>query len=163
MSASAETRTGVRIDPRTQIGAVRLTVSDLGRSQTFYERALGLPASESDDGTVAFGPAGERPLVELRGDSSAPRARPPGDRALPPRRARSVTAGSGLRPMPDAIPRTWIMTLQDRAIGRKLQRRTIEAIGGVQTLIEIDSCHMVMVSEPEQLAEILVGRCGLYV
>jgi len=65
--------------------------------------------------------------------------------------------------MPDDVPRTWIMTLQDRAIRPKLQRRTIEAIGGVQTLIEIDSCHMVMVSEPERLAEILVGRCGLYV
>jgi pimeloyl-ACP methyl ester carboxylesterase len=65
--------------------------------------------------------------------------------------------------LPDDIPRTWVMTLRDRAIVPKLQRKTMEAIGGVQTLIEIDSCHMVMVSEPEQLAEILVGRCGLYV
>jgi hypothetical protein len=29
----------------------------------------------------------------------------------------------------------------------------------VQTLIEIDTCHCLMVSEPERLAEILVGRC----
>jgi hypothetical protein len=32
----------------------------------------------------------------------------------------------------------------------------------VQTLIEIDTCHMLMVSEPERLAEILIGRCRLY-
>jgi catechol 2,3-dioxygenase len=39
----------------------------------FYERAIGLRASELDDGTVALGVAGEQPLIELRGDSSAPR------------------------------------------------------------------------------------------
>jgi pimeloyl-ACP methyl ester carboxylesterase len=64
--------------------------------------------------------------------------------------------------MPDAIPRTWILTLSDRAITPKLQRRNVEALGGVQTLIEIEGCHMMMVSAPERLAEILVGRCRLY-
>ena len=44
----------------------------------------------------------------------------------------------------------------------KIQRECIAALGGVQTLIEIDTCHMLMVSEPERLAEILVGRCRLY-
>jgi hypothetical protein len=43
-----------------------------------------------------------------------------------------------------------------------LQRKYIEAIGGVQTLIEMDTCHCLMVSDPERLAEILVGRCRLY-
>ncbi|HUB03666.1 MAG TPA: VOC family protein [Solirubrobacteraceae bacterium] len=62
-----------RIDVATAVGAVSLTVSDLDRSRTFYERAIGLCPTELDDGTVAFGVAGERPLVELRGDSSAPR------------------------------------------------------------------------------------------
>jgi len=62
-----------RIDVATAVGAVSLTVSDLDRSRTFYERAIGLRPTELDDGTVAFGVAGERPLVELRGDSSAPR------------------------------------------------------------------------------------------
>jgi hypothetical protein len=32
----------------------------------------------------------------------------------------------------------------------------------VQTLIEIDTCHCLMVSEPERLAETLVERCRLY-
>ncbi len=66
------------------------------------------------------------------------------------------------RGMPDDIPRTWILTLRDRAIAPKLQRNNIQALGGVQTLIPIDSCHCLMVSDPERLAGILVERCRLY-
>ena len=44
----------------------------------------------------------------------------------------------------------------------KSQRKSIEAIGGVQTVIPIDTCDCLMVSEPERLAEILVERCRLY-
>ena len=61
------------IDPRTTLGTVRLTVSDLDRSRTFYERALGLRAAEPDDGTLVFGVADDPALIELRGDSAAPR------------------------------------------------------------------------------------------
>jgi pimeloyl-ACP methyl ester carboxylesterase len=64
--------------------------------------------------------------------------------------------------MPDDVPRTWILTRRDRAVSLKIQRECIAALGGVQTLIEIDTCHMLMVSEPERLAEILIGRCRLY-
>jgi catechol 2,3-dioxygenase len=60
------------IDAATTIGTVSLTVADLDRSRAFYERAIGLGASELDDGALALGVAGERPLIELRGDSSAP-------------------------------------------------------------------------------------------
>jgi hypothetical protein len=42
------------------------------------------------------------------------------------------------------------------------QRNGIDAIGGVQTLIEMKTCHMLMVSEPTRLAEILVERCRVY-
>jgi len=66
------------------------------------------------------------------------------------------------RGMPDDIPRTWILTRRDRALAPRLQRKYIDSLGGVQALIEIDTCHMVMVSEPERLAEILVERCLLY-
>lgn len=65
--------TRVSIHPDTSMGTVRLTVSDLDRSRSFYERAIGLRSTERDDGTLAFGVAGERPLVELRGERSAPR------------------------------------------------------------------------------------------
>ncbi|HEX5256349.1 MAG TPA: alpha/beta hydrolase, partial [Mycobacterium sp.] len=75
---------------------------------------------------------------------------------------RILTEKVSRRGMPDNIPRTWILTRRDRALAPKLQRKYIDALGGVQALIEIDTCHMVMVSEPERLAEILVGRCRLY-
>ncbi|OBK27947.1 esterase [Mycobacterium asiaticum] len=64
--------------------------------------------------------------------------------------------------MPDEVPRTWILTRRDRAVSMKIQRECIAALGGVQTLIEIDTCHILMVSEPQRLAEILIGRCRLY-
>jgi pimeloyl-ACP methyl ester carboxylesterase len=75
---------------------------------------------------------------------------------------RILTENVSWRGMPDDIPRTWILTLRDRAIAPRLQRKNIEALGGVQTLVVIDSCHCVMVSEPERLAGILVERCRLY-
>lgn len=75
---------------------------------------------------------------------------------------RILTEKVSRRGMPDDIPRTWILTKRDRALAPKLQRKYIESLGGVQTLIEVDTCHMVMVSEPERLASILVERCLLY-
>jgi pimeloyl-ACP methyl ester carboxylesterase len=75
---------------------------------------------------------------------------------------RILTEKVSRRGMPDDIPRTWILTRRDRALAPKLQRKYIDSLGGVQTLIEIDTCHMVMVSEPERLASILVERCRLY-
>ncbi|HTP18767.1 MAG TPA: VOC family protein [Solirubrobacteraceae bacterium] len=62
-----------RIDPASAIGTVALTVTDLDRSRAFYERAIGLRASELDNGTLALGATGEPALIELRGDSSAAR------------------------------------------------------------------------------------------
>jgi hypothetical protein len=63
------------------------------------------------------------------------------------------------RDMPDEVPRTWILTLRDCTHSVKEQRASIEAIGGVQTVIPVDTCHGLVVSEPERLAEILVDRC----
>ncbi len=60
------------IHPDTHVGGVRLTVADLERSREFYERALGLLATERDDGTLALGVEGEPALIELTGDAGAP-------------------------------------------------------------------------------------------
>lgn len=62
----------------------------------------------------------------------------------------------------DDIPRTWILTTRDRAVSVKAQRQSMRAIGGVQAQVSIDTCHDLMISEPERLAEILVERCRLY-
>ena len=72
-SAHLDSTRAARIAPDTTVGSVSLTVGDLDRSRAFYERAIGLSASELDDGRLALGLAGEPALIELRGDSSAPR------------------------------------------------------------------------------------------
>ncbi|MHB1571995.1 MAG: VOC family protein [Solirubrobacteraceae bacterium] len=58
----------------TTLGPVRLNVSDLGRTRTFYEGVLGLAAQQLDRDSFAFGPPqdGRPPLVEVRADASAP-------------------------------------------------------------------------------------------
>jgi pimeloyl-ACP methyl ester carboxylesterase len=75
---------------------------------------------------------------------------------------RILTEKVSRRGIPDGINRTWILTRRDRALAPKVQRQYIDALGGVQALFEMDTCHMLMVSEPERLAEILVERCRLY-
>lgn len=64
--------------------------------------------------------------------------------------------------MPDDVPRTWILTRRDRVLSERSQRRCIAALGGVQTVIPVDTCHDLMISAPERLAEILIERCLLY-
>lgn len=64
--------------------------------------------------------------------------------------------------MPEDVPRTWILTLRDHALFRRTQLRSIAALGGVQTLIPVDTCHDLMVTEPRRLAVILIERCRLY-
>jgi catechol 2,3-dioxygenase len=61
------------IPPATKLGPVFLTVSDLPASRQFYERAIGLRASDQDDGTIALASEDSSPLVVLHGDSAAPR------------------------------------------------------------------------------------------
>jgi hypothetical protein len=64
--------------------------------------------------------------------------------------------------LPGEVPRTWILTLRDRALSVASQRRSIAALGGVDTMLPMDTCHTLMVSEPTLLAEILVERCRQY-
>ncbi len=62
--------------------------------------------------------------------------------------------------MPD-VPRTWIMTLRDRALSTRQQLTAIDSLGGVDTMICLDGCHDVMYSDPAGLAAILADRCRL--
>lgn len=61
--------------------------------------------------------------------------------------------------LPDEVPWTWILTGRDHSLSRRQQRRSIAALPGAGTVIQMDACHDMMVSEPERLAEILVARC----
>jgi catechol 2,3-dioxygenase len=69
---SSTTADRARLSSTTTVGAVSLTVSDLGRSRAFYEEVLGLSASELDAQSLALSAAGGPPLVTLHGDSGAP-------------------------------------------------------------------------------------------
>lgn len=62
----------------------------------------------------------------------------------------------------DDVPRTWILTLRDRALSQASQRRSIAALGGVQTMLPFDTCHNLVISEPKLLASILLERCRRY-
>lgn len=60
--------------------------------------------------------------------------------------------------LPDAIPRTWILTRRDRSMLPAKQRAAMRNLGRIDEVIELDTCHDAMVSEPGELARILVGR-----
>jgi pimeloyl-ACP methyl ester carboxylesterase len=78
-----------------------------------------------------------------------------------PEAATIITEPVDRSDLPDDVPRTWILTLRDHALFRRIQLRSIAALGGVQTLIPVDTCHDLMISEPALLAEILIDRCRL--
>jgi hypothetical protein len=61
--------------------------------------------------------------------------------------------------LPDEVPRTWIMTLADRALSPRQQLDAIKSLGGVDTMICVDACHDVMFSRPGWLATMLADRC----
>lgn len=61
--------------------------------------------------------------------------------------------------MPASVPRTWILPRRDRACPPRYQRSYIDNLGGVDEVVEIDTCHDVMISEPARLAAILAERC----
>lgn len=61
--------------------------------------------------------------------------------------------------VPAEVPRTWIMTLDDRALSVRQQLYAIKSLGGVDTMICLDGCHDVMFSDPARLATILTQRC----
>lgn len=63
--------------------------------------------------------------------------------------------------LPIDVPRTWILTTRVRALSVSSQQASIEALGGVETVIRIDACHDVMISHPDRLAQILIERCRL--
>jgi pimeloyl-ACP methyl ester carboxylesterase len=81
---------------------------------------------------------------------------------LHPEAATIITEPVDRSDLPDDVPRTWILTLRDHALFRHTQFRSIAALGGVQTLVPVDTCHDLMISEPRLLAEVLLERCRLH-
>jgi pimeloyl-ACP methyl ester carboxylesterase len=68
---------------------------------------------------------------------------------------REPVSRRGLDP---AIPRTWVLTRRDRGLSPAQQRRSIDNLGGVEELVELDAPHDAMVSHPDELADIVLER-----
>ena len=98
LEATATTATA-EIAPETHMGAVHLTVADLGRSIRYYEEQIGLEVVAQDDGVATLGTGGRGLLVltELPGCAAVTRPH----RALPLRAA----GARAPRPGPLAGPR----------------------------------------------------------
>jgi pimeloyl-ACP methyl ester carboxylesterase len=74
--------------------------------------------------------------------------------------ASSITAEAvDRRGLSAQIPRSWVIPLRDRSLRPVMQRRFIDNLGGVDDVVEIDACHDVMVSHPDELAAVLAARC----
>ena len=69
-----ETET-TRLAPETRLGAVELTVTDLDRSVSFYEEAIGLRTHRRDEGRAALGAGGEDLLVLVEDTDARPAGR----------------------------------------------------------------------------------------
>jgi pimeloyl-ACP methyl ester carboxylesterase len=60
--------------------------------------------------------------------------------------------------LPGRIPRSWVLTRRDHSLPPPQQRRFIDNLGGVDEVIELDTCHNAMISKPDELAAILLAR-----
>jgi pimeloyl-ACP methyl ester carboxylesterase len=57
------------------------------------------------------------------------------------------------------VPTTWLLTKRDNSLRPARQREFAANLGSVDEIIEIDTCHNAMMSEPELLADLLLERC----
>jgi pimeloyl-ACP methyl ester carboxylesterase len=92
-------------------------------------------------------------------NSMSPERRMFASSRLYPESTRVIVERADRSDLPAEVPRTWIMTLRDRALSPAQQRSCIQALGGVDTLVCIDTCHDFMYSEPGRVAAILLERC----
>lgn len=59
-----------------------------------------------------------------------------------------------------SVPTTWVLPLGDRAVRPALQRRFMANLGRVDRVVELDTCHDAMITEPLALARIILAYCG---
>jgi pimeloyl-ACP methyl ester carboxylesterase len=59
--------------------------------------------------------------------------------------------------LPARIPRTWVLTLRDRAIPPRVQLRFAANLGAAE-IVPLDTGHNAMIADPGALADILLAR-----
>jgi pimeloyl-ACP methyl ester carboxylesterase len=57
-----------------------------------------------------------------------------------------------------SVPTTWILTKRDHSLKPALQREFIANLDCVDQVVEVDTCHNVMMSQPDELAALLLAR-----
>jgi pimeloyl-ACP methyl ester carboxylesterase len=70
----------------------------------------------------------------------------------------SVTREPVTRADLPSVPTTWVLTKRDRSLRPSAQREFAANLGRVDEIVEIDTCHNVMMSEPDALARVLLAR-----
>jgi alpha-beta hydrolase superfamily lysophospholipase len=68
----------------------------------------------------------------------------------------TLVTGISTERLPPRVPTSWILTEHDRALPPRLQRRFIRELGGVDTLVTIDSGHEPMFTHARELANLIV-------
>lgn len=64
--------------------------------------------------------------------------------------------------LPRQTWRTWILTRRDRLVSARRQHAYMDGLGGVDTILSVDTCHDVMLSQPSWLADRVIERCALH-
>jgi hypothetical protein len=70
----------------------------------------------------------------------------------------ALVTGISTARLPRMVSTSWILTEHDRALPPRLQRKFIRELGGVDTLVTIDSSHEVMFTHPRELAS-QIAKC----
>lgn len=58
---------------------------------------------------------------------------------------------------PKAVRKSWILTTHDRALPPAIQRRFIDGVGGIDSVVELNAGHEVMFTHPRELADAIGG------
>ena len=141
-STSGIAPSGFRLPPGTQVGGVRLLVSDLARSVGYYEQVLGLTALTSDARFRAYDVGGQSVLLLFRRGATLETVRMPGG-TIPPHDGHGPLH-MAFAVATDALPQ-WEQRLREQGIA--IEGRTDWSRGGHSIYFRDPDGNLVEVSE----------------
>lgn len=60
-----------------------------------------------------------------------------------------------------SVPKTWVLLTADRLLKPRQQREFIANLGGVDEIVQLNSCHDAMISAPAAVAELVAARIDI--